>query len=284
MTFIAVNYNSTADSLKFAQHFDRAQDRLTGRAHLLLIDNTDGELSGQLAVDLRRAGSCALCLNPGGNLGYLGGARFGLEVLQSQGGMPQWVVVSNVDLTFDPLAFVEILEKIDATSVGVLAPSISSSLTGRDLNPYMKSRPSALRMHAYKWVYRYYLTMCAYEWMSTVRVRLRARNRAVSTFKGRESVCLGGAVHCEPIYAGHGSIMAFSSEFFRRGGNLDHMPFLFGEEISVAEAARRIGLPIVWVPLIKVEHHEHVSVGKIPGDLKYGFLREATAHCADRYF
>jgi len=251
---------------------------------VLFVDNSDGELLGDLATSLRRVGSGARCLNPGANLGYFGGARFGLEILQAQGRMSQWVVVSNVDLTFDPLAFVEILESIDAPSVGVVAPSVRSTLTGRELNPYLRGRPSALRMHAYKWVYRYYSTMCVYEWMSAARGHLLARNRAASIVKGTGPERLGEAVDCEPIYAGHGSIMAFSAEYFRRGGNLDHKPFLFGEEISVAEAARRIGLPIVWVPLIKVEHHEHVSVGRLPGRRKYGFLREATAHCADRYF
>jgi GT2 family glycosyltransferase len=280
---VAVNYNTTQHSLALARRFDELPD-LQARAMLMLVDNSVGGHAGELGRALREAGSGATCISPGSNLGYFGGARFGLEAARSRGLLFRWLVVSNVDLQFDPEEVVGRLAALDAAQIGVVAPNITSSLTGKRLNPYMRHRPMALRMHAYKWIYRFYPSMRAYEWLSMVRGQLHA---AGVGRRHRPTVLSSGASETEvlvPIYAGHGSMLAFSQEYFRRGGSLGHAPFLFGEEISVAEAALRSGLSVVWHPGIAVEHAEHVSVGKLPGHRMHGFLREATAYCADTYF
>jgi GT2 family glycosyltransferase len=283
VVMVAVNYNSTQQSLALAKRFDLLP-KLKAKAVLLLVDNSVDGHTGELGRALSESGSGVTCISPGINLGYFGGARFGLKAACSLDLHFRWLVVSNVDLQFDPEEVVARLAALDAAQIGIVAPNITSSLTGRKLNPYMRRRPMALRMHAYKWVYRFYSGMLTYEWLSMVRGRLHAnirqRRKRVTPLPsdaGEQETLL-------PIYAGHGSMLAFSQEYFRRGGSLEHAPFLFGEEISVAESARRIGLSVIWHPGISVEHAEHVSIGKLPGRQMHGFLREATAYCANSYF
>lgn len=283
VVFVAVNYNTTEQSLALARRFD-VLSNLNSKAMLLLVDNSVGACAGELGRALAAAGSSASYVVPGTNLGYFGGARFGLEMARSRGLSFRWLVVSNVDLQFDPVQVVTCLAALDAGHVGIVAPNIISGLTGKRLNPYMRQRPSALRMHAYKWIYRFYPSMRAYEWLSAMRGRLRlaAAGRGSKATTPSEVTIKKEALLT--IYAGHGSMLAFSQEYFRRGGSLEHAPFLFGEEISVAEAARRAQLSVVWHPGIAVDHTEHASIGKLPRRHMHGFLREATAFCADRYF
>jgi hypothetical protein len=282
VVFLAVNYKTTPQSLELARRFD-ADPGLAPRAFLLLVDNSTERSAGELGDAIAASGSGATCISAGRNLGYFGGARFGLDYLVSRNIVFRWLVVSNVDLLFDPEAVVLGLSRVDSSRVGVVAPNIVSGLTGKVLNPYMRTRPSAFRMHAYKWIYRSYPTMLAYEWLSRVRSRWHAGAMpAGQVTRPPHGEC--GAVGSQGIYAGHGSMLAFSSEYFARGGNLHHAPFLFGEEISVAENVRRIGLEMIWHPGIDVEHAEHVSVGQLPSRQMHGFLKEATAFCANSYF
>lgn len=284
VAFVAVNYNSTEDAVGFARLFDQAIDRLYGRAQVFLVDNSVGEFRGKLADALQEVSSCASCIGADANLGYFGGAQFGLELLKAQSALPRWLVVSNVDVKFDPVALVSALERLDSTTVGVVAPSILSRLTGRELNPYMRQRPSVLRMRALKWVYSNYSTMLAYEWLARWKGRLYRRFRAGSGQTKDQTGTQVAVLRTESIYAGHGSMLIFSDEYFRRGGSLFHSPLLFGEEITVSETALRIRLPVLWIPSLLVLHAEHVSVGKLPSRQMHRYLKEATAYCADTFF
>ena len=65
------------------------------------------------------------------------------------------------------------------------------------------------------------------------------------------------------IYAPHGSCIIFNKNYFERGGTLDHISFLFGEEIFVGETVRNLRLNVLYIPEIKVRHYEHSSIGNV---------------------
>lgn len=86
------------------------------------------------------------------------------------------------------------------------------------------------------------------------------------------------------VYAPHGALMVLSREFFRRGGSLEHPPFLFGEEITIAEEALRVSLPVIYSPSIAVIHEQHASVSRLPSRVHHEFVSHAAAYVADEYF
>jgi GT2 family glycosyltransferase len=63
------------------------------------------------------------------------------------------------------------------------------------------------------------------------------------------------------IFAPHGSCIIFNKNYFERGGTLEPISFLFGEEMFIGETARRINLEVVYVPDLQVSHTEHSSFG-----------------------
>ena len=65
------------------------------------------------------------------------------------------------------------------------------------------------------------------------------------------------------VYAGHGSFIILTQAYLRRCGTIDYPVFLFCEELYLAEMCRRNGLAVVYVPHIRVNDTEHVSVGKM---------------------
>src|SRR6185369_15133710 len=206
VAIIAVNYRTTTMALAFARQFDAPLPDQTESCRVIIVDNTDGSQAGELGEALRANASAAILLDGGGNLGYFGGARRGLEELRRLEWEPDWIVISNVDISFDPGRFVAALLRKDPEAVGVLGPEISSSKTRKQLNPYFVSRPPLMRMHAYKWIFRFYPTMLLYEWMARAAGRLLKpfRRRAAASVSPKEQM----------IYAPHGSVIIFSRTFF----------------------------------------------------------------------
>jgi len=269
---ICVKYGSDTET---AQYLDSLRG-LRGQRNLqvLVVDNTAGTGLPGPPTELNLT-----CLRSQENLGYFGGARSGLSHYLQQHPLPDWVIVSNVDLLIADSQFLEKLASLARPRLGVVAPSIRSALTGRDQNPFMRNRPSAARMHLYKWLFRSWFLLNAYELMSAVFHKLRSasspRPAAPADLHKHRGVT---------IYAPHGSFLIFSNEYFRAGGDLGFPCFLFGEEVYLAEAVRKLGLDVVYEPSLEVVHQEHKSTRLVKSRNLARVVASSAAYCADTYF
>ena len=253
---ITVNFRHAACTRQFLRSASRlAQFQV---CHLAIVDNhsEDGSL-----LSIRQAISefpnVELLPSPE-NLGYFGAARWALAHYLESHDAPDWVVVCNNDIVFDDPQFLSRLLEKDPMATGVIAPSILSGLTGHDANPSIARRPSPLRMWRYRWwLSNYYLTWFK-QWLSPFvrRVRYRFSRRTASP---GEALSRATAVS---IYAPHGSFLIFSRKFFEAGGFLDDGFFMYAEEFSVAEMCRRLGLPVVHDPGLRVRHQEGQTTGR----------------------
>jgi hypothetical protein len=232
--FIAVNYNTQDHAIRFVESLMRQE--ITSWE--CLIVNNGGPTDKLDAT----AGTGTQIITPPSNLGYFGGARFGLSLwLKERGCVPLWTVVSNVDIVCGP-SFLSELTKVQAD---VVAPAVISS-TGRDQNPYMTNRPGAIR------------TMTRLVALGTPgldglsqRIAFKRSLRPDQTPRVPQL-----------IYAPYGAVVAFNRTYFGKGGSLAHDPYLFGEEISIGEQSRSIAASVQYEPAVKTYHAEHVSTGR----------------------
>lgn len=268
--FVCINYRSTS----WTNRFLKSLSGLPGAAasHIVVVDNSadDEPFVADRAIDP----SLVDIVRAPRNLGYFGGAKLGVDHLRGRHADLDYVSISNVDLDFPGVDFLQRLTATDfPADVGVIAPAILSSLTEADQNPFLPRRPSRRRMHAYKWVFSSYANYLAYSFGSTVSGKLKRR------LLGRPTAAAQG-----PIYAPHGSLMILTRAYFERGGALDYPCFLFGEEIFVAETCAAIGLRVLYRPDLVVRHAEHVTTGVFPNRQMVRYMSEAARYCADTYF
>jgi GT2 family glycosyltransferase len=269
---ICVKYGADEETARYLESLRRLQGQ--SNLHVLIVDNTV-----EAVADLPTNSSFAV-LRSNENLGYLGGARLGISRYLEEHPLPDWLIVSNVDLLITDAYFTQKLSALKfAPDVGAVAPRIASALTGRDQNPFMRSRPSAIRMHAYKWLYRSWLALNAHELVSAVFQWVRS---AVGRFT-RTTADIRRDLSGE-IYAPHGSFLILSKEYFRAGGSLDFPCFLFGEEIYLAESLRKLGLDVIYEPSLEVVHQEHKSTRLLKSRKLARFVACSAAYCADTYF
>ncbi len=217
------------------------------------------------------------------NLGYFGSANFGFEhYCRAHPELPRWVVVSNVDLQFLDNDFFANLQDLEGDrDVGVVAPRIWSKRWNSDINPKIVHRPARRRMLFYRCIFASYFLQNSYELLSAARKTVRHGLRTLPQPAARLSLDQDGP---RPIYAPHGSCMVFHGRFFLRGGTLKYGSFLFGEEIFVAETARKLGLSVVYFPKSWVMDDEHASTGIIRSRRIARYMSESTTYLVERYW
>jgi GT2 family glycosyltransferase len=232
------------------------------------------------------------------NWGYFGGAQKGLEWLQAKNIKSNWIAISNSDIEIRQVDFVSALENTkdldgvivnsSASKVGVLAPSVRSSLSLGDQNPFFAEKPSRRRMHFYKWCYRWYISGAAYSYMGYLKDRFYRSSRAAKALPrlnaDQMSVHFDAKTGTRLIYAPHGSFILFHERYFLKGGNFRHEAFLFNEEFTVAERCREFGFQVLYHPGLAVEHVEHATMGAWPNSKIIGYHGEASRVTADMYF
>jgi len=267
---ICVKYSADRETERYLDSI-RALHAQSG-LHVLLVDNTV-EARWSYTSD---QSNCRVLRAPR-NLGYFGGARYGLSRHLAENPMPDWLIISNVDLSLDDPTFLERLAPLGSIpDVGAVAASIRSALTGIDQNPFMRVRPSVLRMHAYKWLYRSQTALNGYEGLAAFSHRAGSALRKLRPTHSNSAR--------ETIYAPHGSFLILSKNYFDRGGDLDFPEFLFGEEIYIAESVRRLGLKVIYEPALRVNHQEHHSTGLFKSKQVAGYVAASAAYCADTFF
>jgi GT2 family glycosyltransferase len=273
MLLICVKYGADEETSEYLESVRglRGQENL----RVLVVDNTiDGRPPQLLTRDNYAT------IHAPANLGYFGGARYGLSLYLQHNSPPDWVAISNVDLVISDREFLTHLAQLSHDPrIGVVAPSIRSTLTGKDQNPYLRARPTAARMHMYKWLYRSRLILNTYELAAAAFHRAHSASLKLKASSVDEKQNLP-----ETIYAPHGSFMILSNNYFARGGDLQFPGFLFGEEIYIAESIRRLGLEVVYEPSLQVLHNEHQSTKLFKSRKVAAYAASSAEYCADTFF
>jgi GT2 family glycosyltransferase len=263
---LLINYNSEADTLRLLGDL---QAQGAGAPWLAgVVDNTAHTRPAPALAQAAAADPRIRYLVPGANLGYFGGAAWGLD--QLSGEEFDWVIVSNTDIRIPDVTFLARLARVGGAAV--VGPRIVSGLSHRDQNPYLAERPSGRRMRMYKWLFASHLRLSAYELAARVKKQLQRRQEPLATPVARS------------IYAPHGSFIAFHRSYFAAGGSLVHGTFLFHEEVLVAETARRLGLVVRYEPSLEVLHAEHATTSVFTNRIVAGYAAAAAKWATDTYF
>jgi GT2 family glycosyltransferase len=183
------------------------------------------------------------------NLYYWGGAALGIsQYLFTDPDSPKWIIIANNDILFQQTDFFSILLSMDAGEYEVVAPKITLKQTGENQNPYLIHPHSIAQKIYYKLYYFHPVTAKVVHGLGRfIRKNIVAEKDQYISAKEMK------------IYAPHGACIIFSKEYFLQGGYIDNGFTFYGEEISVAEISREIGLSITYIPVLEVLHNEHSS-------------------------
>lgn len=256
---IAVNYFGSADVEPLVKSF-RRQNHDEWR--LTIVDNSQSAEELALLKEIGSTDHRVEVFACPKNLGYFGAARWVMQ--QPDSTVRRWTAICNVDLVLADDDFIGVLAARN-DDPEVVAPSIKVAATGRDQNPYMLLRPSRRRMRFRRFVFRYQvISTFAQLWANRAAKRGAPQTHSQS-----------------PIYAAHGAFIILNRRYFAQGGTLDHEPFLFAEEITIAEMCRRNGMTITYDPRLRVTHDEHQATGMNRANALWAIQKQATTYAYD---
>jgi GT2 family glycosyltransferase len=259
---ITVNFRGAEATLKFLQSFSKTQG--SERARVIVVENGSGDGSAErLRFAVAEFRNTELLVSAT-NRGYFGAANWALKSYLAESLTPTWLIVCNNDIEFDDPQFLVKLLRRKPREQHVIAPAIVAYPPGADCNPYMKSRPTRLKLLRYRFWYLHYSLMWSKQWLSPY---VRAVRHRVSS-----KMLQANANLRSPIYAPHGAFLIFSRAYFESGGYIDDGFFLYAEEFSVAEICKRLNLRVIHDKGLRVRHNAHNVTGRLctPATFKYG--------------
>ena len=275
--FIVVHYRSNGAISEMLQSLDWLH--ASKDIDIIIVDNASGSEELMKIRTAVTAFSKAQLLESPKNRGYFGGARFAFDrYLEEGNALPDWVIVCNHDILIEDEDFFSKLFGTDPKTASVIAPSIQSRPGNLDQNPFMRRRPSQLRWAQLRFMSSNYGVAAVWDWLWRRKSELKAWMAGQ-----RSDSPTDGEAKQESIYAAHGSFFIFSRRYFEAGGFLDGNLFLYGEEISVAEICRSLGLPVIYEPSLRVVHREHQSTGRVLSRFTYECQKKAMQYVALRY-
>ena len=274
---VGVIYNTFPETIQYLESTlpFREQD-----VRVILVDNSDQAITGYLKTILEKNPEVIYLRSPS-NIGYFHGATLGLDhFVQEYGGWPSWTLVTNVDILFPDSQMVEkIRANEEIPNLGVIAPKILSARWGTDYNPELIKRYSLPRLRFYQAIYSLTLFNNLYIGLSYLKKLVQGFWKRTHSEK-LDSIALPPV----EIYAPHGSCILFHRNYFARGGRLNHISFLFGEEIFVAETTKKLELKVMYVPRIWIDVFEHASTGMLQSRKMTALCRQPIKDMIKNYY
>src|SRR5215470_14735408 len=100
---IAINYRTDEHAVQLARSLAGFSDQ---DIRVVLVDNSEKNEPEAFARMIHAVNPDVQCVQAPSNLGYFGGANFGLQNYLAHSPLPQWVIICNVDIEFrDPEFF-----------------------------------------------------------------------------------------------------------------------------------------------------------------------------------
>ncbi len=269
--FITVNYKNTAITANFLTSLQQLD--LGERSAVVIVDNESTtssqeslrELCGKIDLDTKIISSPK-------NRYYWGGAAHALQTLGlDYDNRPNWIIVCNNDILFKQSDLLLKLCELDPEEYPVLAPTIISTNSMKNLNPYMV-RPikTMAKLYYAMFFFNSVTGLLIYKFRKFLKNLLFVLSNTQNE-------------HGRTIYAPHGAFIIFSNVFFQKGGWLDDNLTMYGEEFTVAEIARRLQLPVHYRPDLEVMHVEHSSTKEQNWSQSFAAIKNAYYYVKREY-
>ena len=269
---ITVNYKDTNVTENFVHSLENLD--ASNKVELVVVDSASTPKTKENLQSLLHSSTLKTQLIvSASNTFYWGGVALALDTLDlNYANGPSWIIACNNDILFTQQNFLERLIALDPDKYPVIGPTIFSSITGKNLNPYMDQPIRRLEKIYLSLFYINYVTA------RIMQISLKWLKKLLATLKRPSPSKI------KKIYAPHGSFVIFSNQYFKRGGWIDSNYEMYGEEVTTAEIAKKNKIPIFFVPDLKVLHVIHSSTTSHSWKREFNYAKTAYLYYKTAYF
>jgi GT2 family glycosyltransferase len=258
---ILVNYFSDNELLDFLRN---ELGRQTIQPYIIVVNNGSHNVKSLAAYC---NSNDIVLIDSMQNVGYMGGFVQAIDfMLNTNHYLPPWLILANHDIHFDKNNFFKTLqEKTYPQDVAGIGPGIISMRSGKNQNPFLENRISLKKLRFLKVVFSNYITYFLYQLAGNLKAKI-----SVKMEKQRMQ---------RSVYSIHGSFMCLRNTFIEKVlPSLRKAPFLFGEEIQIAELSQQNNLKLLYDPSLKIYHNEHQITGLFISQKSFHALKQSINH------
>ena len=248
-----VCYNNDEEVVEFAKNL--ALQSAVNRIRLLVTCNSVEDFDG-FKEKLNSAMPSAIVYDPGQNLGYLPGCLYGVKNSLDN---YSWILICNTDIAFVENNFFEKAIGDVEKDVWCVGPDIRLLASGIHQNPFIKNRPSKLKVNIWKIAYSCYPLFWLYFEMHDIKPQTIGTSH----------------VNSERVYAVHGSCFFIKKECLDAIINEKKIGFMYGEELLVAEVVETNNKKTYYNAKASIIHNENQVTGKIGNKRKQKWFKES---------
>lgn len=248
--FVFTNYNNS-NFTKNAIESILKHDEFN-QAHIVIIDNNSDKEDiyklHQLSTDYPQV----MIIYNKINSGYFKGLNIGIEYIRNMEYKIEYLVIGNNDLVF-PKEFIQMITcNISLLNkYPVVSPDIIT-LDGIHQNPHSIKGSSKFREIIYDFYhYNYYI--------AKLILFIAKITKSFTDREDEKSFKIAQTIH-----QGYGACYIIGPIFFIHFKKLFAPTFLMGEEFFLSYQLSKKQLQIYYEPSIKVYHHDHATVTKVP--------------------
>ena len=254
-------YNNEKEVLEFAKSLSK--QKMIDRIQLLVTCNAC-ENYDCFKSALNQVLPSALSFYPGGNLGYLNGCLYGIENMKCD---CSWVMICNTDIEFvGDNYFERVLENV-GERVWCIGSDIVLKSTGMHQNPFLRERPSKVKIYTWRIVYSWYPIFCLYFMLHELRPKKEKPKDNISDL----------------VYAVHGSCFVLKKEcvdeIIRERPDI----FMYGEELLIAEIVRKNKCNCLFTTKACVLHNENQVTSSIGNRKKQSWFKQSFKYLYDNH-
>ena len=267
---MTINYHADKQLNTFLHSLIHAKEFEQHNIDVKVVDNSqkiDQDVK-ELQNKLRTIHKHVNVISDGTNSGYFGSINLAQKILDETYDI---LIYCNPDIEFDSNFLKELNVIYSSRPSSIVAPAIISKLDGFDQNPLYLERLPIQKIKLLKKINGNLVTYCIYQFLGRMKEILFKKKFNHQEYKQKE------------IYAPHGAIFIFTDISFFKSLPL-YEPFLFGEEIFIAEEARNKNKKIIYFPNIKVYDERHASIGLLGCDKVREYYLNSIEYLLDRYY
>lgn len=258
--FVFTNYNNAEITRNAVQSIFTCTKSCD--AHVVVVDNRSEHGDVKALKDLEKDYPSIKVIYNTENVGYFNGLNVGIRYLRGKFSDVEVIVVGNNDLTFSA-DFIENVQRCDGLcKYGVISPDIIT-MYGEHQNPHVLSDISIVREFIWDLYYSNYFVAIFINYLAGVSHRFTQRTDFHQFEIPRR------------VTQGYGACYILGPMFFKHFEKLWAPTLLMGEEFFLAEQLSRKGLYVFYDPSLKVYHHDHATMGKLPGKELWKHAKEA---------
>jgi GT2 family glycosyltransferase len=258
--FVCTNYNNAAYTREAVCSLLRDSKY---QYNIVVVDNNSDAESVTALRELADEFQEVELVLSNDNVGYFKGLNIGIRYLRSRRREVDLMVIGNNDLVF-PTDFADSLRRNSSIfeKHAVVSPDIVT-LDGVHQNPHVIRRIGKIRELIYDLYYiNYYLA-----------VTIRKIAELTRSFTDRPDETHHDIA--QEIYQGYGACYVLGPVFFQHFEELWAPSFLMHEEYFLSKQLSDKGLRVYYEPSIKVLHHCHAAMDKIPAKKVWQAARDA---------